>query len=69
MNRELLKVLYNKATDACIAKAETNPNLAWTFEEEYARVVIEECMKAVEHCTDDRADTTEALIDHFGIVE
>lgn len=68
MNRELLKVLYNKATDACIAKAETNPNLAWTFEEEYARVIIEECVNVVTS----KLRTTparDALIDHFGIVE
>jgi len=66
MNRELLKVLYNKATDACIAKAETNPNLAWTFEEEYARVIIEECIKVVTmKCASPTA--REALIDHFGI--
>ena len=46
---ERYKELYHEAVEACVAAGpnEDGTNKAWLWEEEYAKLITEECIKAV----------------------
>lgn len=48
------KDLYHKAVDRCVAEAERQgltheEGIAWLWEKEYARLIIQECLEAIHH--------------------
>lgn len=65
MNRELVSKLYTRAVGRCIEKEGILPSsLAWRWEEEFAKVVIDECITAVMGKNSEQA---KLVYEHFGL--
>lgn len=63
---ERYKELYHEAVEACVAAGpnEDGTNKAWLWEEEYAKLITEECIKAGRRIG---ANYWQHLVDHADI--